>query len=710
MKNLFNQVCLSRRLLLISVSFSVPITVLLVLMVQGINSNIHFARWETYGNEYQRPLMALLHQIPQHQIAVQTGDRSGQAAAAGRVDQAFSQLEAVHVRLGEQLGFTPAELAKRKRDHVQLSTVQREWADLKSAQGLAAAASAERHAHLVGDIRTLITHAGDLSNLILDPDLDSYYLMDATLCALPQLQDRLASTMALGADVLSRPAPTAAERIQLAVAAAMLKESDLGRAQGSIDTALNEDANFHGTSPTLAGSVRPKSAEAGAGVSEFIALTEKLAAEEKPTVTAAAYLAAGARAREATHGLWTTAVGELDQLLNTRIGVFTSQRTWQVGLTGLVLAGSLLLVALITFSLTGPLRSLITVLDANTTLVSQAVVEWVGSSQALAAGASEQAASIEETSAALEEVASMTKRTAANSQAAKDLGNQTRNAAEAGAQEMQSMTQAMHEIKAASDNIAKIIRTIDEIAFQTNLLALNAAVEAARAGEAGMGFAVVADEVRNLAQRSAISAKETATKIEDCIAKSERGVQISDRVNESLQGILGKVRQMDELISEIAVATNEQSQGILQINDAVTQVDHVTQNAAGTASNIALSVESLRNQSTVVSGAVSGLKSLVDGGQQTATATVGADPRPGHAPAPHAIAATNGYSHHAKNGAAKSGAARNGASKNGAPKHNGAHHPAPKAAPSASAGGDIPMPSSDTNGAILTAGGGFRDF
>ena len=681
MKNLFANICVSRRLLFISVAFSLPIAVLLFLMVKGINENIHFARWETHGNDYQRPLMALLHQLPQHQLAAQTGDKAAQTAAAGRVDSAFAQLEAVQGRLGVQLGFTAAELTKRKRDHVQLGTVQREWSDLKSASALTVAVNTARHAHLVADIRTLITHAGDLSNLVLDPDLDSYYLMDATLCALPQLQDRLASTLALGADVLTRPAATAGDRLQLAVAAAMLKESDLSRAQASIDTALIEDANFHGASPTLA-SVRPKAAEAGTAVGDFIALTQQIATEGKVKVDATTYLAAGHRARESTHALWTTAAGELDRLLELRIVKLQAQRAWEIGITGGVLLVTLGLVALISFSLTGPLRTLMATLDANSNQVSEAVGNWAGSSQALASGASQQAASLEETSAALEEVASMTKRTAANAQAAKDLGKHTRAAAESGAQEMQAMSEAMTEIKVASDNIAKIIRTIDEIAFQTNLLALNAAVEAARAGEAGMGFAVVADEVRNLAQRSAISAKETASKIEDCIAKSERGVQISVRVNDSLQGILAKARQMDELIAEIAVATNEQSQGITQINSAVTQVDHVTQNAAGTASNIADAAETLRSQADVLSGAVADLKGLVDG---TGTQTPAPAPKP--APAPTRVSSTvhtNGHARPAKNGHAKNGHARL------APNHDG---------------GGIPMPEPATGNA-----GSFRDF
>ena len=145
------------------------------------------------------------------------------------------------------------------------------------------------------------------------------------------------------------------------------------------------------------------------------------------------------------------------------------------------------------------------------------------SSQSLAEGASEQAASLEETSASLEEMSSMTRHNAENAQKANELAKQARSAADKGVADMQAMNAAMEAIKNSSDDIAKIIKTIDEIAFQTNILALNAAVEAARAGEAGMGFAVVADEVRNLAQRSAQAAKETAGQIEGAISQDGAG-------------------------------------------------------------------------------------------------------------------------------------------------------------------------------------------
>ena len=178
---------------------------------------------------------------------------------------------------------------------------------------------------------------------------------------------------------------------------------------------------------------------------------------------------------------------------------------------------------------------------------------------------------------------------------------------------MEEMKRAMDAIKGASDDISKIIKTIDEIAFQTNILALNAAVEAARAGEAGMGFAVVAEEVRNLAQRSAQSAKETAGKIEDSVKKSEHGVQICGKVAQSLSAIVGKARQVDTLVAEIAQASKEKTQGIEQVHTAVSQMDKVTQSNAAGAEESAAAAEELSAQAVVLQESVAELRALVDG-------------------------------------------------------------------------------------------------
>ena len=274
---------------------------------------------------------------------------------------------------------------------------------------------------------------------------------------------------------------------------------------------------------------------------------------------------------------------------------------------------------IITRSIVQVLSGTASSLSEGSDQVASASGQISSSSQSLAEGASEQAASLEETSASLEEIASMTKRNAENALSAKDLSSETRQAAETGSANMQEMNRAMADIQSASSNIAKIIKTIDEIAFQTNILALNAAVEAARAGEAGAGFAVVADEVRNLAQRSAQAAKETAEKIEDSIAKSANGVAISGKVTESLDQIVTKARQVDELVAEIATASREQSQGIDQVNTAVTQMDKVTQTNAAAAEESASASEELTAQAATLRELVADLQKLVTGAGQAST-------------------------------------------------------------------------------------------
>jgi methyl-accepting chemotaxis protein len=356
---------------------------------------------------------------------------------------------------------------------------------------------------------------------------------------------------------------------------------------------------------------------------------------------------------------FTAYLKALDELFeaNARYGRLASQRVqnaarlahWTVtGLTLLaVLAG-----AGLAWGTTGGLNRLLHRVAGEIDRASEEISDASGqvstSGQTLAQGASEQAASLEETSAALEQIASMTRRNAEHADDAKKLAAQTRCAADTGFNDMRDMSQAMDAIKSSSDNIGKIIKTIDEIAFQTNILALNAAVEAARAGEAGMGFAVVADEVRNLAQRSAQAARETADKIEHSINRSQHGVEISAKVAASLQEIVEKARTVDELLGQIAAASVEQSQGITQVNSAVNQLDKVTQTNAGSAEENAGAAEHLNTQAAALKSAVGALARLM-GGLARPSDRLPLPSNSQEAPPPLARrqAASNGHGHHA---------------------------------------------------------------
>lgn len=200
-----------------------------------------------------------------------------------------------------------------------------------------------------------------------------------------------------------------------------------------------------------------------------------------------------------------------------------------------------------------------------------------------------------------------------NTRQAATLSEQAKVAADKGNGEMTEMMNSMNEIKKSSDEISKIIKVIDEIAFQTNILALNAAVEAARAGDAGMGFAVVAEEVRNLAQRSAQAAKDTAGIIENNINMSKTGVEVANKVGESLAEITVQAKKVNELMDEISAASQEQSQGISQINKAIVEMEKVTQENASTAEESAASSEQLSAQAENLKEMVGRLVELVEG-------------------------------------------------------------------------------------------------
>jgi methyl-accepting chemotaxis protein len=258
------------------------------------------------------------------------------------------------------------------------------------------------------------------------------------------------------------------------------------------------------------------------------------------------------------------------------------------------------------------LQALIESISDSSQQVTSAVGHISQSSQALAQGASEQAASLQETSSASEQITSMTRqnadstRSAADEMEIVDLRVKDSNAA------LAEMVASMNGIRQSSGKIAKTIKVIDDIAFQTNILALNAAVEAARAGEAGAGFAVVADEVRSLAQRSAQAARDTAPLIEESIAKSNEGSSKLEHVAVIIGAITKSASKVKALVDEVNRGSREQTRGMDQVAKAIHQMSQVTQSNAASSEQSAAASQQLAAQAESMNSIAQQLRLVVD--------------------------------------------------------------------------------------------------
>lgn len=343
---------ISQRLAFVIVAFLIPLAVLLYFFVDSISAQINFTKSEQKGNTYQRPLVDLLENTTKAQFLATQGNKSGLESTLKTVGENFAALETVQNSIGDDLQFTSEGLASRGRQHLALDVVLAKWSDLQknpTDQAL--------YTSLIGDIRGMIAHAGDTSNLVLDPDLDSYYTMDVTLLALPQTQDRLNVIANTVYALLQRGTPlNEAEKLSIGIFASMLQEADLNRVKASLDTAFKEDANFYGVSENFKPSVTP-------ALEEYARVNETLIASLNSLATGGSlsldtFTQQINDASATSFVLWEKAVSALNVMLDVRLHDHIGYKINTLISTGIALLVSFGLFLTIVRGIVRPLHAL----------------------------------------------------------------------------------------------------------------------------------------------------------------------------------------------------------------------------------------------------------------------------------------------------------------------------------------------------------------
>lgn len=668
---MLKKLSLSKKLFLSNLMFGIPAMLLMLLLAQAKTKDINFSAKEKIGNNYQKPLESLLEGISRHRLVAQrainhdTASQRQLGELQQKVDTAFNELGEADKKFGVVLDFTDAGLGKRKRDNYRYEKVRAKWDGMKAKlSSLRLAESNEQHLAIIADIRGMIGHAGDTSNLILDPDLDTYYLMDVTLAALPQMQDRIQEIIGFVEPILRRKQMSDAERLQVGIYASLLKLSDMDRVAASAQTAVNEDSNFLGISPTLAKNISPAVIELNNAISTFVGLNQQIAAEVKVTVLPEQYLASAEKALATSYSTWHTAATEMDQMLDIRVNRYTTERFFNMLWGAMALMFACLVAIVIAKNVSGGLTQLgvaATQLKSSVDATNSASRELVDTSQKLSAGSTEQSSAIAETAATLNEISAMVNKSLENANRSVEVVSKSQDRAVKGKGAVEQMITAIGEINSSNEEIMRQVedsnrqigeittiigeighktKVINDIVFQTKLLSFNASVEAARAGEHGKGFAVVAEEVGNLAQMSGNAAKEisdmlaqsmdkvrsivenTKSNVQGLVAlaktKVDAGTQIAQQCGTALEEIVQSVAEVNTMSGEISKAQEEQARGVSEITKAMQQLEEITHQHAEMSHETSRYAEELSTQSVELRKVVRSIEAEIMG-QQNAT-------------------------------------------------------------------------------------------
>jgi methyl-accepting chemotaxis protein len=551
-------------------------------------------------------------------------------AKQAEADAAYGRLEKSVVALGDKAIIDAFAAAKQEWETLRNNVAEAKITVPQSYAG---------HTGLMPKLLKVNELIGDAYGLSLDPDKDTYQLIQSMFYQLPWLTEETGKTRAKGAGLLAKKEATPEDR---ATQAAIM-----GRVTDRLDQTMTAFSKAAAANPEIEAKLGAQLREAGDVARKIVDLgTEQIVRADPLTYSGEEWVARTTAAIDLQFAVNEKAAKVIDEMLAEKIDGFIRQRWIMFGSMVGLFALAAWICVLIARSVTQPLKNAISVADevAQGRLdndfdvgppnevgqllrslktmseslrgivsdVRASVDQINAASRDIATGNADvssrlesQASNLEETASSMEELTSTVKANADNARQANQLVQSASDVASKGGNVVSQVVQTMGEINDSSRKIVDIIAVIDGIAFQTNILALNAAVEAARAGEQGRGFAVVASEVRNLAQRSASAAKEIKDLINHSVDRVETGNRLVGEAGLAMQDVLKSVQSITAIMQDIATASSEQGNGIEQINMAVTQMDDTTQQNAALVEQTAAASASLQEQAQMLVNAIS---------------------------------------------------------------------------------------------------------
>ncbi len=592
---------ISQKLLLSILSFSIPILMLLYFTVSGINNIIDFARLESTGNRLLEPLVQLLVLVPRHQRLVEIASAGASSGfinnlepTTNLIEQNFENLEKETKALGESLKITPLGLKEAGMEQLLPENIANQWKTLRSSQTTSSQENLGRqYSDLIQRIRDLITRVGDTSNLILDPDLDSYYLMDVVLVALPQAQQRVGEILLFCQSLTSQTQLTNEERVKLEISASLLRQADLDRIVQGVATSFREDKNFYGVSPSLQKNMSSVLSLYQPAVTKFSDRLIQLARTNKGDIPKQDFFEFGEEVLRNGSELERVGSKELDTLLEKRIQYHQNKRfiylvlsltaliissffvfqvsreitvrlAQAVAITKDVARGNLTsrvhvdyqdeigqLLAAIRYMIQD-LNSLIRQTQESGIQVSSSATELLATTKQQEVVIINQVESTGNVMKSVKEVSQLIEKLVQKMGEVASMSEETAEFASNGQSELVHMEENMQNMEKASNNIYRRLQTIQEkgenitsvvttiakVADQINILSLNAAIEAEKAGEYGRGFAVVSRQIRRLADQTAVASLEIEQMVQETqLAVSDGVVEIESFITKVHHGV-----------------------------------------------------------------------------------------------------------------------------------------------------------------------------